>query len=595
MAFDGSTIQTATFGGVFTNNFTDTFSVGFNDVDMVALTLLAGTSYQIDIDNGTAGDLYLRVFDAFGNEVRANDDGFRTTDDVIYSLSPYVEFAANYSGTYYVAISATYLRSYDPFTTAGRASPEAPLSITAGTLTVSNSGTPLWPSANSIGSGIAPESLGDETDILREEDRSLRVVYFGGVDAPTDVDIARMDLAKGDVIVVDVNAFYGNGTVLRIFDDTGVQIGFDDDSGLGEEAELIFSAAAADDYYVAISGEGNATYNAIDGTGAVAGTVGTLEIIVHRNPTLIGTSFVQSLIGTENADYVVALAGADTVLGGEGRDTLAGGDDNDSLNGGTGSDVLYGEGGDDSLLGAQGRDVLSGGFGNDFLNAGAGNDIVEGGDGIDRLLGQAGNDTLRGDGRDDVLQGGDGDDVVFGGTGNDVFTDTAGNDNAFGDDGDDSLLLGIGNDTANGGTMNDTIGGGAGNDVLTGGSGNDSLNGGNEADRLSGGLGLDTLVGGAGDDAFVFHNTTDGLDLINDFALATDDRIDLSAIFAATGAVVTGANLAQFLQVTPAGAGADSFLGIDANGATGGLSFTIIAQVVGVTAVQLFDVNNFVL
>ena len=39
----------------------------------------------------------------------------------------------------------------------------------------------------------------------------------------------------------------------------------------------------------------------------------------------------------------------------------------------------------------------------------------------------------------------------------------------------------------------------------------------------------------------------------------------------------------------------DSFLAVDANGLTGGLSFSIIAQVNGVSAAQLFDVNNFVL
>jgi len=77
--------------------------------------------------------------------------------------------------------------------------------------------------------------------------------------------------------------------------------------------------------------------------------------------------------------------------------------------------------------------------------------------------------------------------------------------------------------------------------------------------------------------------------------LLSNDRIDLSAIFDATGSVVTGGNLAQFVQATPAGGGADSFLGIDANGGTGGLSFTVIAQVVGVTAAQLFDIDNFIL
>jgi hypothetical protein len=73
------------------------------------------------------------------------------------------------------------------------------------------------------------------------------------------------------------------------------------------------------------------------------------------------------------------------------------------------------------------------------------------------------------------------------------------------------------------------------------------------------------------------------------------DLIDLSTIFDGTGSVVTVANLAQFVQVTPSGAGADSLLGVDANGLVGGLSFVIIAQVLGVTPLQLFDVDTFIL
>ena len=58
--------------------------------------------------------------------------------------------------------------------------------------------------------------------------------------------------------------------------------------------------------------------------------------------------------------------------------------------------------------------------------------------------------------------------------------------------------------------------------------------------------------------------------------------------------MVTALNLAQFVQVTPSGAGADSFLAIDADGAVGGLSFSIVAQVNAITPAQLFDFGNFV-
>ena len=281
---------------------------------------------------------------------------------------------------------------------------------------------------------ITTEGTADETDALTDRGPQ-RIVFAGAVDNPTDVDMGRFDLAKGTVMVIDVNgetAGVANGTVLRIFDDAGFL----------DDPELIFVAPNFDDYYIGISGEGNLNDNGFDGTGAVVGTVGDYEVIVHINPTLIGSSGINSLCGTTGADYIVSLGG------------------------------------------------------NDPINGNAGNDALIGGGGVDRLDGGAGDDTL---------------------TGN-------------------------------------------------------------------------------GDDVFVFTSLANVVDTITDFAAASlVEFIDLSAIFAATGSVVNAGNLSQFVQVTPAGIGADSFLGVDANGVTGGISFTIIALVNATTPVQLFDAANFIL
>jgi Ca2+-binding RTX toxin-like protein len=610
MAFDGSTIGAATTGTFVTSVFTDTFSVGGSDVDMIALTLVAHRVYQVDVDNGTAGDFYLRVFDQFGNEVRDNDDGFRSTDDVVFSLSPWIEFIPNYSGVYYVAISPYYLDDYDPTTTAGRVSPENPLATTAGTLTVTDTGTAFWPSPASI-SGITAESSGDESDAIRDEDRSLRVRYFGAVDSANDVDMARFDLIKGDIVVIDVNGLEGNGTVLRVFDDGGTQIGFDDDSGFGEDPELIFVAPVTDDYYIGISGEGNSAYDPVTGAGTVPGIVGDFEVILHRNPTHIGNGNANPFIGTEGNDYMVMLAGNDTAYGGLGQDTLAGGDDNDSLNGGDGRDVLYGEQGADTLDGGRGSDIVVGGIGDDrltggttsasdFLDGGDGNDTLLDGNGADTLLGGAGNDSMNAGAGNNLLDGGLGDDTMLAGPNNDTMFGGGGNDSLNASDGLNLLDGGDGADTIRGGAQADTLLGGTGNDsingldgadTILGGSGNDTLLGGLGNDTIRGGPGNDSLIGGAGIDHFVFGSTTELTDIIGDFLLGTD-RIDLVGIFGA--GVVNIGNLAQYVQTSTSGI-SDSFLAVDANGLTGGLSFTIIAQVNGVTAAALFDVNNFVL
>lgn len=596
MSFDGSTLSaatTGTFGGEF-GVFSDTFSVGFADVDMVRLQLVAGELYTIDIDNGTAGDFYLRIFDAFGNEVRANDDGFRSTDDVVFSLSPYLEFTPHYTGDYFIAVSPYYLQDYDPTTTAGRTSPENPLSSTAGTLSVINFGTNEWPFATQINT-ITAETANDETDQLRNDGGGHRVSYSGALDDSLDVDMARMDLVKGDVVVIDVNGLAGTGTVLRVFNGGGIQMGLDDDSGFGDDAELMFVAPTAGTYYVGISGDGNASYDAVDGTGRIASLTGNFEVIVHRNPTQIGSSLANNSIGDGSNNYIVGLAGNDVISGNDGNDILSGGDDNDTLTGGNGNDTLYGDAQDDHLSGQVGNDILSGGLGNDTLIGGNGNNILEGGDGNDTLSAGSGIDILRGGSGDDNIRSGSGSDVLHGDDGSDTLSGENGNDTLFGGSGDD-ILLGLGNnDTLFGEAGIDELRGGIGNDVLDGGADNDNLLGGGNNDILRGGTGNDTLTGGTGDDTFDFDSLAEGFDTIIDFNLASNDVIDLSTIFAGTGSVVTGANMSQFIHVTPAGAGADTFLAVDADGATGGLSFTIIAQVNGVTTAELFDVANFIL
>ena len=609
MAFDGSTISTATTATFVAGVFTDTFILSAIDVDMVAITLTAGNLYQIDIDNGVAGDFHLRIFDAFGIEVRANDDGFRTNDDVLFQASPWIEFSPNYSGTYYVAVSPYYMQGYNPKSLAGRTAPENPIATTAGTLTITDFGTNMWPSAFSINS-IFFEDSQDETDMFREEDGSLRVSYTGSVDFPTDVDIARIDLAKGDVVVIDVNGLQGNGTVLRVFDDNGVQIGLDDFAGFGTDPELLFAAPVLDDYYIGITGDGNATYNALDGTGTVAGVIGNYEVIVHRNPTMIGSSAVNVITSDVGADYIVSLGGNDTLNGNDGNDTLAGGDDQDSLRGGNGNDQLYGEQGDDTLAGDGGNDVVSGGLGNDVANGGLGDDLIEGGtgndtllgaagndtqsggDGNDRVIGLAGNDVLNGDAGEDTLFGGTEDDALFGNAGLDRLLGEAGSDRMDGADGDDQLFGGTEDDSLDGGLGNDTLNGGTGDDALAGGLDNDLLLGAAGNDRLAGDAGNDVLTGGGNDDAFVFTSTANGVDTITDFNLGSADVINLVFLFGL--GVVNAGNLSQYIQTSTSGV-ADSFLAVDADGLTGGLNFTIIAQVKGVTAAQLFDIANFVL
>ncbi len=596
MPFDASTLSTAQIRGFgIGTTVTDTFSVGGSGVAMFAIDLVAGRTYEIDADDGN--DTFLRIFDAFGVEVFRNDDGTDTGEAA--SGNPYAQFMAAYAGRYYIAFSPYYLRDYDPATTAGRVSPEVGLPAVVSTVTVTDSGPEFFPDSSSITS-ITAGGPANETSHFASGGGPSRIEYAQGtvVSATADVEMGRFDLVKGDVIVVDINGRDPAApldSILRVFTASGTEIGFDDNSGAGEDTELVFAANATGTFYIAVSGQGNSTYNPVTGDGAVVGDDGVFTAILHRNPTAVGTSASNNRVLTEGHDYAALMAGNDTADGGDGRDTLSGGDDSDSLIGNAGRDQLYGDadndrlfggGNTDVLVGGNGLDSLFGGISADILEGGLGDDSLRGGTGLDTLDGGAGIDALFGEGGADILRGGADNDSLSGGDEADTLQGNGGNDSLTGDAGNDEITGEQGNDTLFGITEDDNLSGEAGADVLFGGLGDDTLWGGSDNDTLSGAAGADTfafsgIIGGGVDTITFFDNAN------------VNERISLIAIFAGAGVIVNAGNLDQFVQTTPAGAGNNAFLAVDANGLTGGLSFTIIAQVNGVTAAQLFDIGNF--
>lgn len=113
----------------------------------------------------------------------------------------------------------------------------------------------------------------------------------------------------------------------------------------------------------------------------------------------------------------------------------------------------------------------------------------------------------------DNAAGGSGDDAIFGslignalsgGAGNDWLDGSAGNDTLSGGTGNDTIDGGVGNDLLDGGTANDTLDGGAGNDAIEGGAGFDTA-------RYSGSRADYTIAQGAWYHYTITdNNTTDG-------------------------------------------------------------------------------------
>ena len=101
------------------------------------------------------------------------------------------------------------------------------------------------------------------------------------------------------------------------------------------------------------------------------------------------------------------------------------------------------------------------------------------------------------------------------------------------------------------------------------------------ADSLSGGDGLDTLYGGGGADNFIFESASafNDVDVIGDFSLSEGDALDISDIISGFSGTIT--DYVSFVD-----SGGNTLVQVDANGLTGGSSFTTIAQIDGLTGLD---------
>ncbi|HEV7300110.1 MAG TPA: DVUA0089 family protein [Tepidisphaeraceae bacterium] len=88
------------------------------DVDLFRITVAAGQRIGFDVDNNGSGlDSYMRLFDASGRQLAANENGVAPGEQI--HLSPYIAYTFATAGTYYVAVSSTGNTGYDPLSGLG--------------------------------------------------------------------------------------------------------------------------------------------------------------------------------------------------------------------------------------------------------------------------------------------------------------------------------------------------------------------------------------------------------------------------------------------------------------------------------------------
>ncbi|MEM8504358.1 MAG: calcium-binding protein, partial [Cyanobacteria bacterium P01_D01_bin.1] len=269
-------------------------------------------------------DHELRLFDADGNELAANNDGAAPGEE--FSRDPFIEFTAETAGTYYVGVSQLGNRNYDPFVQVsgtGWTFPEVGVfnglyDLTA-TLTDGNGGGPTPGNDTLTGTADADTLFGDlgndvitggdGDDILRGDlnKRSPQNnidggddIIFGGEGNDRIGGKSGNDILSGDA---GDDLIYGDAGDDIIMGVTG------NDTLIGDN----FSGGTGSDLFVFGNGDGTDTILDfqvnIDRIGLVAGelTFADLTITQDGSNTLLGVASSGETLAILNGVQASAL------------------------------------------------------------------------------------------------------------------------------------------------------------------------------------------------------------------------------------------------------------------------------------------------
>ncbi|WP_294228464.1 M10 family metallopeptidase [uncultured Shimia sp.] len=543
----------------------DTFqgTIDSTDVDLIAITLVAGEFYQVAV---SGDDPRLWAADSNGDVIDFNDN----IDSSGGNFDSFLTFEATYSGTYYFAVNghntvaSSYSLSVDTFTPIADGSVQDMADyLTSGYWTdtgraarsfdtsVSNIITVNISTLSAEGQQLARwafEAWELVADIVFQEVAGVADISFQDTDSGA---WAGSTVSGGTTLSAVVNVstdwLTTNGTTLDSYSfrtyihevghalglghqghyngsaEYGTDENFGNDSwqmsvmsyfnqvdSLGTNASwatnmsaMMVDIVAIQDIYGA-AGAGSATAgNTVWGMNSnLGGYLGDVfNGVIPINSPVAMTIYDQG--GTDLLD--MRMFAQDTRIDmRDGKFSDFGGQiGNLGIAVGTVIENLNTGSGNDHIIGNSVANVIKSNDGNDWVNAGGGNDLVVGGLGNDTVSGAFGDDSLFGGDGEDRLLGGFGDDHVFGGSGNDLISGGVGHD---------SLVAGDGNDTLNGGKGKDWLKGSDGADILLGKSGNDSLWGQSGDDKLYGEDHNDSLVGGSGNDSLYGGSGVDFLD-----------------------------------------------------------------------------------
>ena len=219
-----------------------------SDIHLYSFTVSAGQSVYFDIDREASSSLdsYIRLFNSSGTVLSVSDDcagpGEASTRD------SYLRYTFTTAGIYYLGVSSYGNSSY----------------VINSTPTGSTSGS----SAGMYTLYVGNSAVDDMDDQISEAvSISVGASLSGAISEGPDVDMYKITVSAGERLKFNVGLNTLSDSYLRLFNSSGTQLAYDDDSGTGRGSMLSYTFTTGGTYYVGISGYGNGSYNAVSGSG----------------------------------------------------------------------------------------------------------------------------------------------------------------------------------------------------------------------------------------------------------------------------------------------------------------------------------------
>jgi serralysin len=467
------------------------------DTDWVAVTLVAGESYVIDLygegSTGAVVDPLLKIHAGNGSLLLQNDDGG-------VSANSQLTFTPTSSGTYYLAAQSHYTGSTSISDTGGYALAlrQVAATDTAEILSASDIAeyltTGYWLDAGRIPHAFDPgpanvvsvnltalsadgqqlarwalDAWADVTGLTFQETTAAADITYteSGVGGFASSTISGTEILSASVNI-GTDMLQTHGTTIDSYSfqaymhETGHALGLGHAGFYNTAADYgVDNDYANDSWQMSLMSYFSQSDNTdVDASKAFAVTPMMADIIA-----------AQAIYGEGNAHAGNTRYGHNSNAGGYLEtlfDVIVDGGSSRFVDGSTPVAVtLYDSGGIDKIdlrpdQFDQSVDLRGGGI-SDVMGL-RGNLLIAEGTVIEKFIAGAGNDRVQGNGAANRLAGQEGRDKLLGAGGKDTLLGNAGRD---------KLLGGAGGDTLNGGSGNDRLNGQAGNDTLTGGKGRD--------------------------------------------------------------------------------------------------------------------------